>query len=96
MPFGKYKGRRLADVPTGYLNWVLENCRQASPDLLMSIARVLHDAQPPETPLALPLCDQWYRTMSMRFHPDKGGNHEAMKAVNAGRELLLELVEADA
>lgn len=23
MPFGKYKGRRMQDVPSGYLDWLL-------------------------------------------------------------------------
>lgn len=27
LSFGKHKGRRLAEVPTGYLRWVLRNCR---------------------------------------------------------------------
>lgn len=25
MPFGKYKGQDVEDVPTGYLLWLLEN-----------------------------------------------------------------------
>jgi uncharacterized protein (DUF3820 family) len=25
MPFGKYKGQDVEDVPTGYLMWLLEN-----------------------------------------------------------------------
>jgi len=25
MPFGKYKGRRLEDVPAGYLIWLYDN-----------------------------------------------------------------------
>ncbi len=26
MPFGRYKGQDMEDVPTGYLIWFLENC----------------------------------------------------------------------
>jgi hypothetical protein len=26
MTFGKHKGEQLADIPTEYLAWVLENC----------------------------------------------------------------------
>jgi hypothetical protein len=26
MPFGKYKGQQVEDIPDGYLRWALENC----------------------------------------------------------------------
>lgn len=26
MPFGKYKGQQLEDIPEDYLQWALENC----------------------------------------------------------------------
>ncbi len=26
MPFGKHRGKRLADVPTSYLRWLLAEC----------------------------------------------------------------------
>jgi hypothetical protein len=39
------------------------------------------------------LVSQWYRSLSREYHPDLGGSHEAMKAVNRGRELLLQLME---
>jgi hypothetical protein len=34
--FGKHKGKPLADLPTGYLRWVLANCPGADPWLLAS------------------------------------------------------------
>lgn len=27
MPFGKYKGEQMADVPADYLLWLHENCK---------------------------------------------------------------------
>ena len=30
MPFGKYKNLPLADIPTDYLVWILNNCRNIS------------------------------------------------------------------
>ncbi|OAI40196.1 hypothetical protein AYO40_05055 [Planctomycetaceae bacterium SCGC AG-212-D15] len=36
---------------------------------------------------------QWHRDMVMRFHPDRGGSHEGMVAINVGYERLKELLE---
>jgi hypothetical protein len=41
MPFGKYKGRELADVPESYLVWVLEHAQAAGPVLRAAIRRRL-------------------------------------------------------
>ncbi|NMC22092.1 MAG: hypothetical protein GYA33_16925 [Thermogutta sp.] len=38
------------------------------------------------------LIGRWYRELAKRFHPDHGGSHEGMKAVNEARDLLLEIV----
>ena len=76
---------------------ILDNCTNISPRLRAEITRLLTPgAEPPAGSLTTSVCNQWYRTMAVRFHPDKGGSHEAMKAVNAGRELLLQLAGGDA
>jgi uncharacterized protein (DUF3820 family) len=93
MPFGKYKGMRLEDVPISYLEWVLENCTNLSPSLRAEIFRLL-DAEPLDNvqALALPsLANRWYRQLSREFHPDLGGSHEGMKAINRAHDLLLEM-----
>jgi hypothetical protein len=41
MPFGKYKGKQLRDVPLDYLVWVRINCLNASVALRRAITRVL-------------------------------------------------------
>jgi hypothetical protein len=40
MPFGKHKGRRLDEVPRGYLRWMLANC-DLSHDLKADIEAVV-------------------------------------------------------
>ena len=37
MPFGKHKGRKLADIPSDYLDWLQTNC-DLRPRLKMQIA----------------------------------------------------------
>jgi hypothetical protein len=101
MPFGKHRGKPLSEIPIQYLAWVLENCVNASPYLREEIRRILSAEAESTVKQADALCSlglvsQWYRLLSMEFHPDRGGSHEGMKAINRGRELLLQMMEAAA
>lgn len=93
MPFGKYKGKPLGEVPGDYLEWVLKNCTRTSAYLRGAIQRELHSrATSPASSISGIIVARWYREMSLRFHPDRGGSHEAMVAVNACYERLKELL----
>jgi hypothetical protein len=92
MPFGKHRGKALEDVPLDYLEWVLAECGNITPILRRAIQQILSPPQRSGALTVAGVADQWYRRLAVEFHPDKGGTHEAMKAVNRGRELLLELV----
>jgi Putative quorum-sensing-regulated virulence factor len=41
LTFGKYRGKRLRDVPPEYLLWVLANCHRISPHLRAAIRTYL-------------------------------------------------------
>jgi len=43
MPFGKYEGKMLLDIPENYLIWVLMHCRNITPGLRGAISYVLDD-----------------------------------------------------
>jgi putative quorum-sensing-regulated virulence factor len=43
MPFGKFKGERLKDVDTDYLEWVLQNCDNIRDSLRDAIEQWLND-----------------------------------------------------
>ena len=45
MPFGKYKGLPLADIPTDYLVWVLENCDNVTFNLRTAIINQVNSNQ---------------------------------------------------
>jgi hypothetical protein len=95
--FGRHKGKRLDQVPVSYLRWMLANCGNISPAMRAEIKSLLCDKAPPPgrpSSIALPdLANRWYRQLSKEFHPDCGGSHQAMVAVNRGRELLLYLAK---
>lgn len=107
MPFGRYKNLELDKIPEDYLFWVLDNCDLSRRGHLKeAIQRVLgvwqyrpnnasHKAESPRSDpkIDAALVDRWYRKMALEFHPDHRGTHEGMKAVNRGRELLLEMLE---
>ena len=43
MPFGKYKGEYLENIPVSYLVWVFKNCENISVSLKTSIQDILDD-----------------------------------------------------
>jgi Putative quorum-sensing-regulated virulence factor len=106
MPFGRHKGRPISALPTGYLCWLttLEDLKWHLREAVEAELRRRPDAverdddgrrRPPPRPPALPpwepVVRAWQREMTLLFHPDKGGSHEAMQAVNAGADKLRKL-----
>ncbi len=102
MPFGRHRGQPLEEIPLDYLRWLHDSCDLREP--LRSGVEVELDArewdQSPDplvsTTISTDVIATWHRKMAVRFHPDKGGSHAAMVAVNFGRELLLQLAEGAA
>ncbi|MDI9261102.1 putative quorum-sensing-regulated virulence factor [Alicyclobacillus sendaiensis] len=47
MPFGKYRGVPLSEIRVDYLDWVLNNVQDLSPDLKWSIERAIERALSP-------------------------------------------------
>jgi hypothetical protein len=101
MPFGKYRGYLLADVPLSYLRWCLRELQDLDPDLRREMRRVVQSRTRPEpepqpAPAGPPatwdmVLRNWYREMSLRFHPDRGGNVVAMQTINLAYERLRQL-----
>lgn len=102
MPFGKHRGMPVRDCPRSYLAWCLENCDlRLRPTLRLAIVRELRswldeqggpapagvrpDAAVPDV---LSAVRGWYRRLSLRYHPDKGGSTAAMAAINEAYEQL--------
>jgi len=96
MPFGKHKGLPISSLPTDYLEW-LATLGDLSGWLRAAVNQELASRNGESAATALvtvrSVANDWYRRLAREFHPDKrGSSNEAMKAVNRGRKLLLELV----
>src|SRR5262245_28546187 len=100
MPFGKYRGHRLADVPPSYLRWVLRACDidgwlEAATRDTPGAGRATGRPGPSPPPRAMAVqpadIDGWYGRLALRRHPDRGGTVEAMQAIADARDTLIEL-----
>ena len=99
MPWGKYRGRDLSEVPAGYLWWCIES-PDAHPDdeLREAIERDLRDrlrSTPaggwvcPDQEAAVAFVRTGLRTMAKKHHPDVGGDTIKMRRLNLVAEWLL-------
>jgi hypothetical protein len=97
MPFGKFRGWPLDQVPDGYLLWVLDNCKNASPTLQEAIRMRLGANPRRGSAPALLNWEQvltvWYRRLCLDFHPDRGGSTVAMQVINVAYTRLRQLLE---
>jgi hypothetical protein len=106
MPFGKYRGWPLCEVPTSYLAWVLRECSNIHQELREAIeedlesrkVRTAYGTRQPREGSAGPPADwdaivrRWYRELALVHHPDRGGSVTAMQIVNDAHERLRKLV----
>ena len=102
MPFGKHKGRPIATLPDSYLEW-LTSLPDLREPLASEVAREIEwraggresSASPwsyaspcPSPELASDLITAGFKILAKKLHPDVGGNHEKMLALNSVAEWL--------
>jgi hypothetical protein len=100
MPFGKFKGRRIADLPDAYVSWLLatnflrEPLRSAV--LAEAVARGLVGGVPTASPArprrVAEVIEAGWRQLALRHHPDRGGDHGVMVEIIEARDFLRSLV----
>jgi hypothetical protein len=79
MPFGKYKGERLMNLPSNYIIYALDEFDL--PDELNSeLKSILYNRLFTSKDAILPI-KSIYRQMAKKYHPDSGGSHECMVAI---------------
>ena len=104
LPFGKYKGVPLEDVPSEYLRWLLKidlypRTRGLVEDELAARRNGAHGpslrlcpVNPGEVPIARQVVEAGHRSLARVHHPDRGGRTEDMQLVNAIAGRLLEVL----
>jgi hypothetical protein len=107
MPFGKHKGRPLAELPDGYLRWLAGLATLREP-LRTAVYRESErrrytgpsHAQTGLPIAALPIAEELitlgYRALTRRYHPDVGGDHQSMVLVNTAATWLRDAVRGTA
>ena len=97
MPWGQHRGRRFSEMRSGSLLWYAENSDFShDPLLLRAIVRELQRrlegrlGPQPQLIITAELLTEIRKRMALRFHPDRGGSVEAMKAINCFYDELSE------
>lgn len=99
MPFGKYVGWRLVEIPDGYLDWLTTIdlrpvLREAVHEEI--VRRIDHSAAPARSGLvpaelrgpAADIVKRGYRACALTAHPDQGGTDEEMRRLVEARRWL--------
>ena len=93
IPFGKWKGQDLADLPDDYLDWLLTI--ELREPLHSGIVREAYARmRAPREPTGLRTLDtnkvkRVYRSLAFEYHPDRvGGNGDIMKGINLFYEAI--------
>jgi hypothetical protein len=103
MPFGKYRGWLLGEIPASYLCWCLEECDSIRPDLRAAVREELADRfgrRPAPRragldPVAFAAAvESIFRRLTLEFHPDRGGSTAAQQALNEFHERVRRVLAA--
>jgi putative quorum-sensing-regulated virulence factor len=85
--FGKYAKTPLADVPEGYLLWLLDQQGKLCETIQEELARRERAAEASMSWIER-IISVGYRELSKRHHPDAGGTNAEMQGVNSAYEVL--------
>jgi hypothetical protein len=96
MPWGKYQGTRIEDLPDEYIDQLLSwrELKDERVKQLLKTERSRRMIDPRSVAgIMLALIKTGYKSMAVKYHPDHGGNTEQMQKLNAAKDALLEVVD---
>lgn len=93
--FGKFKGYELDNVPTTYLAYLLEQ-DFVNDEIKAECVEVINyrysEFDLSKKSIDKSIINNAFKRLVMKHHPDKGGNHQAMVALNEFREILIKSI----
>jgi hypothetical protein len=93
--FGKFKGYEIEDVPTSYLAFLLD-ADFVNDEIKAECVEVINyrysEFELSRKSIDKSIIDNVFKRLVMKHHPDKGGNHQAMVALNEFREILIKSI----
>jgi len=90
MPFGKYAGIPLHELPSEYFEWLcgLNTLRSPLREAVLAEKERRERAKTLDPQIAMDIVNTGFRTLAKQCHPDLGGQHVAMQKLNAAHDWL--------
>jgi Putative quorum-sensing-regulated virulence factor len=98
MPFGKYKGELVCEIPDEYVEWLhsLDDLREPLRSAIRQEWQLRFEVDDRTTAdtrrMAEAIIATGYRALALEHHPDRGGATATMQAVNAAASWLRQAV----
>lgn len=83
MPFGKYRGSPLRDVPNNYLRWVVMIAQEPLRSAVELELATRRDPTSPDPVLVTVIINSGFRQLALQHHPDQGGDLKTMQTLNS-------------
>src|SRR4051812_29315060 len=96
MPFGKYRGVSVAELPFNYIEWLttIELLEPLRAKVKQEYDKRLRERSQWEGPIDMKVVDDiisaGVRALARIHHPDVGGDHAQMVAINSAADWLRE------
>ncbi len=90
LKFGKYRGMPIEEVPTEYLEWMLDTNQRMIATIEQELDR-RKLSEEAELSWIEKVIRSGYRELAKKYHPDVGGSEDEMRQVVAAVEYLREI-----
>jgi hypothetical protein len=96
MPFGKYRGRQVNELPFNYLEWLttIDLLEPLQAYVNQEYAKRCRGKDLIDLTAVDEIVSAGVRTLARLYHPDVGGDHQKMVAINNAADWLRDKVRS--